>query len=107
MSSQCVERLNIHSMMMVTTKNDLCEEFKEFWKVEAVPETSEESVIIELFHDIEFVGLRYICKLPFRPNVEFLPDNYQLNKSRLIYLHKQFDHAPDLHSSYQKIIDEY
>ena len=56
MSSQCVERLNVHSMMMVTTKNDLCEEFKEFWKVEAVPETSEESVIVELFHDIEFDG---------------------------------------------------
>ena len=93
--------------MQVEADNNLKDEFKKFWEVESVSEVSEESVMKEFFNDITFDGQRYIAKLPFKPNCEFLPDNYQLAKSRLISLQRQLQRDENLLLSYKNIIEEY
>lgn len=61
----------------------LREDLSKFWSVESVGSSGEDSVVNSFEKDITFNGHRYVTKLPFRPDHDILPDNFQTSFERL------------------------
>ena len=91
----------------VSVEERLDDQLRRFWEVESVGEHSDDDVIRKFEKDITFNGNRYVTKLPFKPNHEFLPDNYRLCESRLAKLRKRLSSNPQLLSDYDKIFQSY
>ena len=62
--------------------NDLRQELQKFWDVENVG-PSTDCVTSKFEENIMHNGIRYIVKLPFKPDHELLPDNYNVCEGRL------------------------
>ena len=62
--------------------NDLREELQKFWNVENVEPI--QSMVADKFRDdIVHSGMRYVVRLPFKPDHDILPDNYDVSIRRL------------------------
>ena len=51
--------------------------------------------------------MRYVICLPFRSDVELVPDNYEISLRRLPHLLKKLKNDPDLYQEYRRILDSY
>ena len=68
---------------VVSGEDDLLRrDLEKFWHVENVSGT-DECVVHQFENDITYNGERYVTKLPFRPDHDFLPDNYEICEARL------------------------
>ena len=85
----------------------LDKELRRFWEVESIGECGSDDVMNQFEKDITFNGKRYITKLPFKPNHEFIQDNFRLCESRLSKLRKRLVCQPELLSDYNKIFQDY
>ena len=79
---------------------------KKFWEVEENPAPVDE-VMKQFKSDVQFNGKRYVVKLPFKPDHEFLPDNRRMCERRLNNLCKQFEKKPDQCKLYDQLFDSY
>ena len=61
----------------------------------------------QFVRDVKFTGERYITSLPFKPDHEFLPDNYRMSLCRLMWLTTRLDANPKLFMEYDMIFKEY
>ena len=50
---------------------------------------------------------RYTCKLPFKDEIEDVPDNFNVSKNRLLHLQKNLVKDRNLAHNYEKIIEEH
>ena len=58
------------------------------WDVETIA-SPDENIICKFENDIKHDGVKYVTKLPFKPDHDLLPDNYEICKNRLINLKKR------------------
>ena len=65
----------------------LRKQLQNFWDVETIA-SPDENIICKFENDIKHNGVRYVTKLPFKPDHDLLPDNYEICKNRLINLKK-------------------
>ena len=91
----------------MTTSDNLHDNFRRFWEIESVNEHSGENVMDTFLQDIKFDGTRYITKLPFKSFCDFLPDNYELSKKRLLSLNNRLLKDRDLRRGYREIFEDY
>ena len=88
-------------------KSVLKSELMKFWEVETFSDDVND-IVYEHFNDsIYFNGVRYVTSLPFKPDVTFVPDNYQISHKRLLGLLKKLGKNSTLKEEYQNIIDSY
>ena len=82
--------------------DDIREELKKFWTVETVGLQSGQDCVIHDFEDqIKFNGVRYVTKLPFKPDHEELCDTFSVSKNRLSLLKKR------LYDGDKKLLNNY
>ena len=60
-------------------KDDIREELEQIWKIEGIDNDGETDVYEEFKNEIKFDGERYITLLPFKPEHDVIPDNYQIS----------------------------
>ena len=78
-------------------------ELKKFWEVESVSED-----INEKFNEnVYFNGKRYVSSLPFKPDITFVPDNYNISYKRLMGLLVKLEKDPKLKVEYMNIFSSY
>ena len=82
------------------------DELKKFWEDKDTP-ASISDVMQQFKKDVEFNGNKYVVKLPFKSDDEFLPDNRRSSERRLDTLCKFFDKQPQHCDSYDKLIKQY
>ena len=78
-----------------------------FWSIDEMPGEENDRVLGEFNKNIQFNGCRYVISLPFKPNIDFVPDNYSICLKRLSSLIKKLDINPDLKEEYQNILQSY
>ena len=66
-----------------------------FWTIESV-NNPENDVLNQFKRDIYFNGDRYVTKLPFKPEHDFIPDNYLASVNRAFALKKRLSSKPEL-----------
>ena len=88
------------------TVDSKLDELKKFWEVEEAP-TPVDDVMEQFKKEVEFNGSKYVVKLPFKSEHEFLPDNRRSSERRLDTLCKFFDKQPLHCDSYDKLIKQY
>ena len=91
----------------VVLTSALDETLKRFWEIETISDIKGESVINRYVETIEFNGVRYVMKLPFKPTHEYLPDNYRLCENRPRSLRRRLEKDPKLFTYYHTIIKDY
>ena len=95
------------SMITVSLNTSTFEEnMKAFWEVEESPAPVDE-VMKNFKSDIQFNGTRYVVKLPFKIDHEFLPDNRRNCERRLNALCKRLQKKPEQCKLYDKLFREY
>ena len=95
------------SMITVSLNTSTFEEnMKAFWEVEESP-TPVDDVMKSFKSDIQFNGKRYVVKLPFKIDHEFLPDNRRNCERRLNTLCKQLKKKPEQYKLYDQLFREY
>lgn len=91
--------------------SDLKSQLKDFWKVEevSVDEVGEVADIVHenFYDDTYFNGRRYVTSLPFKPDVEFVPDNYKICYRRLLGLITNLNKDAQLKEDYIKVFESY
>ena len=87
------------------TDQDLRHDLEKFWNVESVG-AAKDNVVDQFEDDIVHDGTRYITKLPFKPDHEVLPDNFNVCQGRLKSLKSKLV-TNDILSDYDKIFVEY
>ena len=91
-SASCLS-IETHSMrcspQQKPDENELLrKQLQKFWDVETIA-SPDENIICKFENDIKHNGVRYVTKLPFKPDHDLLPDNYEICKNRLINLKKR------------------
>lgn len=86
-------------------------QLKKFWEIEEVP-ANEVSDVADIVHEqfkenTYFNGQRYVTGLPFKPDVDFVPDNFVICERRLGGLMKKLNKDPKLKEEYIKIFEAY
>ena len=85
--------------------NDLRQELQKFWDVENVG-SSMDCVTRKFEENIMHNGTRYIVKLPFKPDHELLPDNYNVCEGRLKSLTGRLV-SKGIYNDYNSIFKDY
>ena len=98
--STCTSNFSVAHALLTTGESRLEDTVKKFWEIEAVGEPGENTVFDKFVDEIEFDGARYVTKLPFKPDYEFVPDNYRLSRKRLISLRSRLNKDPKLLKNY-------
>ena len=84
---------------------DLKQQLLKFWEVEEVG-SSDNSMVSRFEEDIVHNGVRYVVKLPFKTDHDFLPDNYSVCEARLKSLKNRLV-AKGISHDYDKIFRDY
>ena len=85
----------------------LPEQLEKFWDLETLGIVPHEQNVHEEFENsIEFNGIQYDVKLPWKPSHPALPDNYRTATNRLNSTLTRLRKSPDLLSQYSDIISE-
>ena len=84
------------------TKNALFNDFSYEKK-----ETNYESNEFKNSLKFDELNKRYTCKLPFKDEIEDVPDNFHVSKNRLLHLQKNLVKDRNLAHNYEKISEEY
>ena len=88
----------------VVDDSSLKDELKKFWEIESFHSDEINDLVQDNFNEtIYFNGLRYVIRLPFRSDVELVPDNYEISLRRLPHLVKKLKNDPDLYQEYRHI----
>ena len=96
-----------HTMRCTTEVVDtLKEDLSRFWELESVVKSNQDSVVNAFERDIYHDGERYITKLPFKPDHEPLPDNFNICERRLETTKRKLITEGILHE-YDKVFSEY
>ena len=101
-------RADSHSLVTVSlnTAVSFDEDIKKFWEIEESPSSVDE--VMEKFKsEVSFNGKRYVVKLPFKSEHDFLPDNRRMCERRLNNLCKQFEKKPEQFKLYDQIFVDY
>lgn len=99
-----IESSDIHLLRCsVEEVDDLRVELSKFWNVENV---NDGCVVTNFTNDIFHDGLRYVTKLPFKPDHEELPDNFVVCKKRLQSLRHRLGSQNILYD-YDKVFKDY
>ena len=78
-----------YSLQQKPDENEILrKQLQKFWDVETIA-SPDENIICKFENDIKHNGVRYVTKLPFKPDHDLLPDNYEICKNRLINLKKR------------------
>ena len=99
--------MKIDSERICNEDQELREQLEKFWEVDSLGLSDEGTVYDQFKNDIYFDGERYTTKLPFKKHHEYLPDNYQLSKNRLVSLKRRLDKNCELKEEYNNIIQGY
>ena len=92
----------------VVDDSSLKDELKKFSEIESFPSGEINDLVQDNFNEtIYFNGLRYVICLPFRSDVELVPDNYEISLRCLPHLLKKLKNDPDLYQEYRRILDSY
>ena len=83
----------------------LREELGKFWEIESVG-NKEFSVIDDFENHIYHDGIRYVTKLPFKPDHDPLPDNFGQSQRRLKSTVKKL-RSQGIYDDYHEIFKEY
>ena len=105
-SAHCFETHTMHAENEEGIK-DVKGTLERFWKVESVSEVSDECVIHRFEKSIYHNGERYVTNLPFRPDHDTLPDNYEVSENRLFSLMRRFTKDDKLYKDYNEIFYDY
>jgi hypothetical protein len=87
------------------TDRDLREDLENFWNVESVS-AARNNIVDQFENDIVHDKTRYITKLPFKPDHEVLPDNFNVCQGRLKSLKSKLV-ANNIINDYDQIFVEY
>ena len=76
-----------------------------FWKLDLLGiQEKELSVCEKVMEDIKFENNRYVVKLPFKENIPFVSDNYDVSLNRLSNLKNRLSKSIDTLVKYDKVI---
>jgi hypothetical protein len=84
---------------------DLRQDLQKFWEVENIG-SSEGGIVSKFEKNIEHDGTRYVVTLPFKPDHELLPDNYNISEARLKSLKGRLI-SKEIFEDYDNIFQEY
>ena len=84
---------------------DLRQDLEKFWSVESIG-TAKNNIVSQFENDIAHDGNRYITKLPFKPDHEALPENFNVCQGRLKSLKSKLV-ANNILDNYDEIFHEY
>lgn len=110
-SMQNCNLVETHLLRCVTESDNLRQDLARFWEIDSLglektKFTDSDDVVNkfekEIFHD----GTRYVTKLPFKPNHDPLPDNYEVSKRRLLSTRRKLLSSGIL-DQYDKIFKDY
>ena len=91
-NTYCLETHLLRSVVgqpeKIVEGNDLREELQKCWNVKNI-EPIQSKVADKFKDDIVYSGMRYVVRLPFKPDHDILPDNYQVSIGRLQSLKTQ------------------
>lgn len=98
--------LETHCMKCIseTTDSNLTDVLERFWSIESFESTKD--VVTSFENEICHNGTRYVCKLPFKPDMDLLPDNFSVCERRLPNLMRKLE-SNGLTNEYGKIFAEY
>ena len=75
---------------------------------EPVIDEEERNIHRDFEESIQFNGVRYVAKLPFKDPSEFIPDHYKIALKRLQSLHTNLlEKNPELKDLYYKVFDQW
>ena len=78
-----------------------------FWKLDLLGiQEKELSVCEKVMEDIKFENNRYVVKLPFKENIPFVSDNYDVSLNRLSNLKNRLSKSIDTLVKYDKVITD-
>lgn len=105
-NSHCFEAHTMRCDVSYVSKKDdtIRNELSKFWQVEEV--TCDNDVVNQFEKDIIHDGERYVTKLPFKPDHEPIPDNFEVCEARLKSLKRQLM-KQNLQDAYQDIMTDY
>ena len=66
-----------------------------------------DSVYRNFTEDTFFNGKRYVVGLPFKPDIQFVPDNYSICYKRLMSLFEKLNKDQKLKEEYMKVFETY
>ena len=96
--SHCMES---HVLRCETHENDaLKQELNKFWEIENI------DVVHSFQRDNVFNESRYVVKLPFKPDHELIPDNFDVCRCRLKSLKRKLD-SNNMVADYGRIFDDH
>ena len=79
----CLETHLLRSVVEQVEENGvLKQELQKFWEIESVGSATSD-VVSKFEEDIIHNGTRYVVKLPFKPDHDLLPDNFNVCERRL------------------------
>ena len=82
---------------------------KHFWETESIgikPEQVKESTRNSFIKHLSYDGKRYVVNLPWKKEIQAIPNEYQLSRNRLNSLHHKLRRDQELLNEYYKIIKE-
>ena len=95
-----------HVLRCETHENDaLKQELNKFWEIENIGD-GDSDVVHSFQRDFAFNGSRYVVKLPFKPDHELIPDNFDVCRSRLKSLKRKLD-SNNMVAHYERIFNDY
>ena len=85
------------------------DKLERFWRIESVSEIDDECVIHGFEKSIKQNESlrRYIIELPFKPDHEILPDNFEVCKNRMFSLLRGFSKRGIKYKDYYEIFKDY
>ena len=101
--------MNVEVNEAVHSEEKLEDLVQKFWKIDSVvhSENSESDTIIEKFkQEIKFDGSNYSVSLPWKQELDTIPDNYMLCKRRLYGQLKRLKKTPELLKQYDGAIKD-
>ena len=96
--------LNFRCSVESESDRELRESLNRFWEDEEIDR--KDCVVHQFEQDIVHTGERYQVKLPFKPDHDTIPDNYQTSEKRLVSLRRKLGKS-GLTERYNEVFQEY
>ena len=78
-----------------------------FWKLDLLGiQEKEHSICEKVMEDIKFENNLYVVKLPFKENIRFVSDNYNVSLNRLRKLKNSLNKSTNVLAKYDKVISD-
>ena len=96
-----------NNVLHIKTTNFEERKIDNFWKLDLLGiQEKELSVCEKVMEDIKFENNRYVVKLPFKENIPFVSDNYDVSLNRLSNLKNRLSKSIDTLVKYDKVITD-